>query len=65
MNFDSQKQATAHVPSKDIERASDADIGRKEAYFGPIGLASNHLRGRLGLTHLVPLEMNIKEVIVY
>ena len=64
MNFDLQQLATAHVPSEDIERTSDADIGRKEAEFGPIVLASNHLRGRLGLAHLVPLELNIKEVIL-
>ena len=67
MNCDLQKQATAHVPSKDIERANDADIGRKEAEFGPIGLASNHLMGRLGSAHLAPLfplELNIKEVIL-
>ena len=36
MNFDLQQLATAHVPNKDSERASDADIGRKEAWFGPI-----------------------------
>ena len=65
MNFDFQKQATAHIPSKDIEHASDADIGRKEAEFCPIGLASNHLRGRLGSAHRVPLELNIKEVVLY
>nr|XP_051229920.1 uncharacterized protein LOC127347812 [Lolium perenne] len=53
--------ATAHVPNKDSERASDADIGRKEAGFGPIVLASNHLRGRLGSAHLDPPELNIKE----
>ncbi|XP_071674298.1 uncharacterized protein [Lolium perenne] len=53
--------ATAHVPNKDSERASDADIGRKEVGFGPIVLASNHLRGRLGSAHLDPPELNIKE----
>ncbi|KAK1693465.1 hypothetical protein QYE76_010162 [Lolium multiflorum] len=56
-----KKLATAHVPNKDSERASDADIGRKEAGFGPIVLASNHLRGRLGSAHLDPPELNIKE----
>ena len=67
MNCNLQKEVTAHVPSKDIERANDADIGRKEAEFGPIGLASNHLMDRLGLAHLAPLfplELNIKEVIL-
>nr|XP_051220562.1 uncharacterized protein LOC127338526 [Lolium perenne] len=61
MNFDLQQLATAHVPNKDSERASDADIGRKEAGFGPIVLASNHLRGHLGSAHLDPPELNIKE----
>ncbi|KAK1664402.1 hypothetical protein QYE76_052561 [Lolium multiflorum] len=56
-----KKLATAHVPNKDSERASDADIGRKEAGFGPIVLASNHLSGRLGSAHLDPPELNIKE----
>ncbi|KAK1558132.1 hypothetical protein QYE76_016683 [Lolium multiflorum] len=56
-----KKLATAHVPNKDSERASDADIGRKEAGFGPIVLASNHLRGHLGSAHLDPPELNIKE----
>ena len=64
MNCNLQKQATTHVPSKDIERANDADIGRKEAEFGPISLASNHLMGHLGSAHLIPLELNIKEVIL-
>jgi hypothetical protein len=64
MNFDLQQLATAHVPNKDSERASDADIGRKEAGFGPIVLASNHLRGHLGSAHLDPPELNIKEVIL-
>ncbi|XP_071681618.1 uncharacterized protein [Lolium perenne] len=54
--------ATAHVPNKDSERTSDADIGRKEAGFGPIVLASNHLRGHLGSAHLDPPELNIKEL---
>ena len=65
MNCNLQKQVTAHVPSKDIERATDADIGRKEAEFGPIVLASNHLRGRLGSAHMVPPELSIMEVILY
>ena len=64
MNFDLQQLATAHVPNKDSECASDADIGTKEAGFGPIVLASNHLRGHLGSAHLDPPELNIKEVIL-
>jgi hypothetical protein len=38
MNFDLQQLATAHVPNKDSERGSDADIGRKEVGVGDKGL---------------------------
>ena len=61
--FDELRFAAAS--HKDSERARDADSGRKEAGFGPIVLASNHLRGRLGSAHQGPPEINIKEVILY
>lgn len=66
-----QMQLTAHVLAKegtstDIERASDADIARKETEFDHLGLASNELLGLLRSTPsalLFPCQLNNKEVI--
>ena len=57
MDCNLQKQVSAHVPAQEshrtyIERASDADIDRKDSEFNPIGIASNEFLGLLRLALL-------------